>query len=100
MSSFSFRNFVKFVDGPSDITDDQINEIFGIFSNNKKIDSLKKQREDLRNKQLSKEKDAVFAKTKAEIEGKPYADSTSKATTARSTHAADRAADSDWANSR
>lgn len=49
--TFSFKKFVEFVDG-SEIDDQQINELFGTFSNASKIEKLKAEREALKKKQI------------------------------------------------
>lgn len=54
--SLSFKKFIEFVEFDGDVSDEQINEIFGLFKNNQKIDKLRKEREKL--KGLSAEKKA------------------------------------------
>lgn len=48
MSDLTFKKFVDFVNLEGDVSDDQINEIFGLFRNNQKLDKLKKEREKLK----------------------------------------------------
>ena len=54
--SLSFKKFIEFVEIEGDVSDEQINEIFGLFKNNQKIDKLRKEREKL--KGMSAEKKA------------------------------------------
>lgn len=54
MSDFSFKNFVRFVEIDGEPTDEQINEIFGLFRNNAKLDKLKKEREKLKGMSAAK----------------------------------------------
>lgn len=54
--SISFKKFIEFVEFDGDVSDEQINEIFGLFKNNQKIDKLRKEREKL--KGMSAEKKA------------------------------------------
>lgn len=54
--SISFKKFIEFVEFDGDVSDEQINEIFGLFRNNQKIDKLRKEREKL--KGMSAEKKA------------------------------------------
>jgi len=46
--SLSFKKFIQFVELDGEVSDEQINEIFGIFKNNAKVDALKKEREKLK----------------------------------------------------
>ena len=46
--SLSFKKFIQFVELDGEVSDAQINEIFGIFKNNAKVDALKKEREKLK----------------------------------------------------
>jgi len=46
--SISFKKFVQFVDLEGDVTDEQINEIFGLFQNNKKIEAARAMRDKLK----------------------------------------------------
>ena len=48
MSNVSFKKFVSFVNLEGDVSDEQINEIFGLFKNNDKVEKLKKERERLK----------------------------------------------------
>ena len=48
MSNVSFKKFVSFVNREGDVSDEQINEIFGLFKNNDKVEKLKKERERLK----------------------------------------------------
>ena len=54
--TISFKKFIEFVEFDGDVSDEQINEIFGLFRNNQKIDKLRKEREKL--KGMSAEKKA------------------------------------------
>lgn len=54
MSKLSFKAFNQFVEG--DLSEEQVNEIFGLFRNNAKLDKLRKEREKLKN--MSAEKKA------------------------------------------
>ena len=54
--SLSFKKFIEFVEIEGDVSDEQINEIFGMFKNNQKIEKLRKEREKLKN--MSSEKKA------------------------------------------
>ncbi len=56
MSKLSFKTFAKFVDLEGEVSDEQINEIFGLFKNNSKVEKLRKEREKLKN--MSAEKKA------------------------------------------
>lgn len=47
MSNVSFKKFVSFVNLEGDVSDEQINEIFGLFKNDK-VEKLKKERERLK----------------------------------------------------
>lgn len=55
--SLSFKKFMTFVNLEGDVSDEQINEIFGLFRNNKKIDDLKKQREKLKGMSADKKRE-------------------------------------------
>ncbi len=57
--SFTFKKFVEYVEIDGEPSDEQINEIFGLFRNNKKLDQLKAQREKLK---------GMDAKKKAELD--------------------------------
>ena len=59
--TISFKKFAEFVALPSDPSDEQITEIFGLFQNNAKIEKLKKEREKIR-KDTQKKVDAWKAK--------------------------------------
>ena len=52
--SLSFKKFMQFVDLDGEVGDDQINEIFGLFRNNAKVDALKKEREKLKGMSAAK----------------------------------------------
>lgn len=58
--SVTFKKFVQFVEIEGEPTEEQINEIFGIFRNNQKLDKLRAEREKL--KKLSPEKKAALDK--------------------------------------
>lgn len=60
MSDISFKKFVEYVNLDGDVSDAQINEIFGMFRNNVKLDKLKKEREKL--KGMSSQKRAELDK--------------------------------------
>lgn len=57
MSQITFKKFVNFVDLEGDVSDEQINEIFGLFRNNQKIDALKKKRAELKTKSTAQKAD-------------------------------------------
>lgn len=52
--SLSFKKFMQFVNLDGEVSDDQINEIFGLFRNNAKVDALKKEREKLKGMSAAK----------------------------------------------
>jgi hypothetical protein len=56
MSDLSFKKFVQFVELDGEPSDEQINEIFGLFRNNQKLDKLKKEREKLKGMSDAKKK--------------------------------------------
>lgn len=78
MSKVSFKKFVEFVESDDEFTDEQINEIFGLFRNNTKLDKLKKEREKL--KGMSAQKKAELDKALQDFkdgkrkDGKPTTD--------------------------
>ena len=78
MSKVSFKKFVEFVESDDEFTDEQINEIFGLFRNNTKLDKLKKEREKL--KGMSAQKKAELDKALQDLkngkrkDGKPTTD--------------------------
>jgi hypothetical protein len=80
MSKVSFKKFVEFVESDDEFTDEQINEIFGLFRNNTKLDKLKKEREKL--KGMSAQKKAELDKALQDFkdgkrkDGKPTTDTT------------------------
>jgi hypothetical protein len=63
MSKVSFKKFNEFVETGDELSDEQINEIFGLFRNNAKLDKLKKERERLKgmSSEKKKELDAALA---------------------------------------
>lgn len=98
--AITFKKFVTFVEHDGDMTDEQLDEIFGMFKNNAKIDAAKKQKDDLllKKKELGKKKDALFAKRKAELDAEnggfdPKERGTS---TSRNAASSGRAAELDW----
>lgn len=54
MSELSFKNFMRFVELDGEPSEEQINEIFGLFRNNQKLDKLKKEREKLKSMSAAK----------------------------------------------
>lgn len=64
MSGFSFKQFQTFIDLEGEVTDEQINEIFGIFRNNSKLQKLRSEREKLKGRSVEKsaEIDAALKK--------------------------------------
>ena len=65
----SFKQFSKFVDASDDelanLSEEQLNEIFGIFRNNAKIDAAKAQREKLKKAEQDKKAELDKARTLA-----------------------------------
>jgi hypothetical protein len=57
MSQITFKKFVNYVDLEGDVSDEQINEIFGLFRNNQKLDALKKKRAELKTKSAAQKAD-------------------------------------------
>jgi hypothetical protein len=88
MSRISFKQYSEVVD--ENTSEDRLNEIFGLFRNNAKIEKLKKDREKLlaAKKLASAEKDAAFARAKQSVDGENRAEQFWKNKTARS-HQAD-----------
>lgn len=66
--TLSFKKFVEFVDAP-EVTEEQLSEIFGEFSNSKKVDKLRADREALRAKQKGepKARNAAWARAKNNV---------------------------------
>lgn len=105
MLKVSFKQFSTFVDLPEEASPEQIQEIFGLFKNNEKIDVLKKKRDELKaqqdskKKELEKKKDEIWAAQRAKLGGQtPAAQKTAPrpSGTPRSAQAAGRAAERDW----
>ena len=65
----TFKKFVEFVDLET-VSEEQIDEIFGVFSNNKKIDKLKAQRDELRAKLNDPKRNAAWDKAKGKADPK------------------------------
>ena len=57
MSKITFSQFSKFIDSDEDFSDEQINEMFGLFRNNAKLEKLKKERERLKGLSAEKKKE-------------------------------------------
>ena len=80
MGQVTFKKFVEFVDlSEEQINEEQINEIFGLFKNDAKVQQLIAQRAKLRaakigaNKALQAEKDKLFAAARAKLAAQsPY----------------------------
>lgn len=65
----TFKKFVEFVDLET-VSEEQIDEIFGVFSNNKKLDKLKAQRDELRAKLNDPKRNAAWDKAKGKADPK------------------------------
>lgn len=105
MSQISFKNFSTFVDLNEEPSPEQLQELFGLFRNNEKLNAIKKKKEELKaaeekkKKEISQAKDAAFAKRRGEIQN-PSADPLQRGTnSSRSVQAANRAADLEWGQS-
>jgi hypothetical protein len=80
--SLSFKQFNQFASLPEAATDDQINEIFGVFRNNERVEKLKakqaellakrKEKQDQLKKAMSDRKDDKWAAAKQDVEGGNY----------------------------
>ena len=65
----TFKKFVEFVDLET-VSEEQIDEIFGVFSNNKKLDKLKAQRDELRAKLNDPKRNDAWNKAKGKTDPK------------------------------
>jgi hypothetical protein len=80
--SLSFKQFNQLASLPEAATDDQINEIFGVFRNNERVEKLKakqaellakrKEKQDQLKKAMSDRKDDKWAAAKQDVEGGNY----------------------------
>ena len=62
MASFTFKNFLSFVESEDDLSDEQICEIFGLFRNNDKVEKLRAQKRELVQKKTDAMRRANAAK--------------------------------------
>lgn len=97
MASFTFKNFLSFVENEEELSDEQICEIFGIFRNNDKVEKLRQQK-----RELAQKKTDALRRANAAKQGKTLAqqhDPTQRdpSVTHRAGSAASgRAAERDW----
>jgi hypothetical protein len=102
MKKVSFKKFLTFVDLAEDPSDEQIQEIFGFFQNNKKADELKKKRDalkaqqDAKRKEIQKKKDELWAAARDRVAGKTLPAIGIQPTGRTSQAAQGRAAERDW----
>jgi hypothetical protein len=103
MSNITFKQFNTFMSIEGEPTDEQINEIFGVFKNNKKIDDLKKKRAELTAAQKADKarKDAIMKTAAAKARGQQPEDEDEDApkgsSSARAQQARERGAEyGDW----
>jgi hypothetical protein len=93
----SFKQFNDFVE-TDDLTEERVDEIFGIFRNSEKIEKLKAEREALlaKRKEEQKKKDAIFKNAKKRIEDEEQWEKERGKVTMRSQASQGRAAELDW----
>jgi hypothetical protein len=99
----SFKQFSSFVDLPGEVSEEQLTEIFGIFTNNKKADELQAQRAKLKadefnkRKAIAAKKTEIWQKRAAELKNNGgYSNAEKGAVSGRSAQAMGRAAENDW----
>lgn len=102
----TFKQFNAFVDASDEqlesLSEEQLNEIFGLFKNNQKYDQAKAQRDklksalDAKKDEERKKKDALWKQAKERIENERRGLAGSSSGTFRSQAAMGRSAELDW----
>jgi hypothetical protein len=96
--SFSFKKFVELVD-QEEVTEDQINELFGIFGNKEKPEDVAKKRSDeFKARREALRQKAAGVKPKDDEKVDPNKKVAIKPGQPRTAAAAGRAAERDWLN--